>query len=125
MLRLSDLALPLDHAPADLEAAIIARLGLGPVQLRRFAVARRGNDARNKRAIKLVYVLDLDLADEAAVLAAHADDPHLRPTPDTTYRPPVRAPEGWSGERPVVVGAGPCGLMAALILAEMGLKPIV
>jgi len=125
MLRLSDLALPLDHAPEDLEAAIVARLGLAPGALRRFTVARRGNDARNKRAIKLVYVVDLDLVDEAAVLAAHAGDPHLRPTPDTTYRPPVRAPEGWAGQRPVVIGAGPCGLMAALILAEMGLKPII
>jgi uncharacterized FAD-dependent dehydrogenase len=125
MLRLSDLALPLDHSPADLEAAIVHRLGLAPGELLRFTVARRGNDARNKRAIKLVYQLDLVLADEAAVLAAHAGDPHLRPTPDTTYRPPVRAPQGYAGPRPVVIGAGPCGLMAALILAEMGLKPII
>lgn len=125
MLRLSDLALPLDHAPEELEAAIVARLALAPGELRRFSVARRGNDARNKRAIKLVYVLDLVLADETAVLSRHAGDPHLRPTPDTTYRPPVRAPQGWSGPRPVVIGAGPCGLMAALILAEMGLRPII
>ena len=119
MLRLSDLALPLDHSPEALEAAIIARLGLKPGELQRFTVVRRGNDARNKRAIKLVYVLDLALADEARVLAAHAGDAHLRPTPDTTYRPPVTAPAGWHGPRPVVIGAGPCGLLAALIPAAL------
>ena len=125
MLRLSDLALPLDHTPEDLEAAIVARLGLKPGQLQRFSLVRRGNDARRKSAIKLVYVLDVAVADEAAVLAAHAADSHVRPTPDTTYTPPVHAPAGWAGERPVVIGAGPCGLLAALILAQMGLKPIL
>ncbi len=125
MLRLSDLALPLDHAPDDLEAAIVHRLGIAPRELHRFAVVRRGNDARRKSAIKLVYVIDLVVADEAAVLARYPGDPHLRPAPDTIYRPPVQAPEGWAGPRPVVIGAGPCGLMAALILAQMGLKPII
>ncbi|PLK27372.1 NAD(P)/FAD-dependent oxidoreductase [Novosphingobium sp. TH158] len=125
MIRLSDLALPLDHSPEDLEQAILARLGLSPGELERFVVVRRGNDARKKTAIKLVYVLDLVLHDEAKVLAEHAGDSHVRPTPDTSYRFPVRAPEGWAGERPVVIGAGPCGLLAALILAQMGLKPII
>jgi len=125
MIRLSDLALPLDHAPDALEAAIIARLGLEAGELQRWAIVRRGNDARKKAAIKLVYVIDVAVADEAAVLARHAGDSHVRPAPDTSYKPPVRAPEGFTGERPVVIGAGPCGLMAALILAQMGLKPII
>ena len=125
MIRLSDLALPLDHAPEDLEAAITERLGLAPGQLERFAIVRRGNDARKKHAIRLVYVLDVVVQDDARVLAAHAGDSHVRPTPDTTYRFPMRAPEGWAGTRPVVIGAGPCGLLAALILAQMGLKPII
>lgn len=125
MIRLSDLALPLDHAAEDLEAAIVERLGLAPGQLERFVVVRRGNDARRKHAIKLVYVLDLEVKDEEQVLAAHAEDSHVRPTPDTAYHFPARAPDGWQGERPVVIGAGPCGLMAALILAQMGLKPII
>jgi uncharacterized FAD-dependent dehydrogenase len=125
MIRLSDLALPLDHTPEQLEAAIVERLGLTPGQLERFTVVRRGNDARKKHAIKLVYVLDLIVQDEAAVLAAHDGDSHVRSTPDTSYRFPVRAPDDWRGERPVVIGAGPCGLLAALILAQMGLKPII
>jgi uncharacterized FAD-dependent dehydrogenase len=125
MIRLTDLALPLDHAPEALEAAVCARLGIAPGDLERVTVVRRGNDARKKAAIKLVYSLDVAVKDEAAMLVAHAGDPHIRPTPDTAYRFPVRAPEGWDGERPVVIGAGPCGLLAALILAQMGLKPII
>lgn len=125
MIRLSDLQLPLDHASDAIEPAICARLGIAPQDLLRVQLVRRGNDARKKAAIKLVYTFDLDLADEAAVLARHADDQHVRPTPDTAYRFPVMAPEGWDGQRPVVIGAGPCGLLAALILAQMGLRPIV
>ena len=125
MIRLSNLTLPLDHAADAAEPAIAARLGIAQTDLLRVIVVRRGNDARKKAAIKLVYTFDIEVADEAAVLAAHAADSQVRPTPDTAYRFPVRAPDDWQGERPVVIGAGPCGLMAALILAQMGLKPII
>ena len=125
MLRLSGLTLPLDHQPDALGAAICARLGIAPGDLRGFSVFKRGNDARRRGAILLVYTLDVDLADEAEVLARLADDKDLRPTPDMAYRPPVRAPKGWSGLRPVVIGAGPCGLFAGLILAQMGFRPII
>ncbi|MFN7323164.1 MAG: NAD(P)/FAD-dependent oxidoreductase, partial [Sphingomonadales bacterium] len=76
-------------------------------------------------AILLTYVVDCMVANEAAVLARFADDQNVKPTPDTSYKFPVMAPQGWDGERPVVIGAGPCGLLAALILAQMGLKPII
>lgn len=125
MIRVTDLALPLDHGPDALEAALCAKLGIAPARLERFSVARRGNDARKKAAIKLVYSIDAVVSDEAEVLARLAGDPHVKPTPDTAYRFPVMAPAGWSGERPVVIGAGPCGLLAALILAQMGLRPII
>ena len=125
MLRITDLALPLDHLPEALEAAVALRLGVAPGALLRVTLVKRGNDARNKRAIKLVYAVDVAVEGEADVLAAHANDPHVRPTPDTAYHPPVLAPAGWAGERPVVIGAGPCGLLAALILAQMGLRPII
>lgn len=125
MLRLTDITLPLDHTPADLDAAVVHRLAIASADLERVSVFRRGNDARRKNAIKLVYALDVVVKDEAEVLARLADDPHVRPTPDISYRFPVRAPEGWAGPRPVVIGAGPCGLLAALILAQMGLKPII
>lgn len=125
MLRLTELKLPLDHTTAELETAIAERLEIEPAELLRYSVAKRGNDARRKSAIKLVYAIDASVTDEAAVLARHAGDAHVRPSPDTSYRFPVMAPEGWQGPRPVVIGAGPCGLLAALILAQMGLKPII
>ena len=124
MLRLTDLALPLDHSPAQLEQAILDRLGISADALERYAVVRRGNDARRKNAIKLVYAVDVAVGDEAALLARFADDPHVRPAPDTSYKFVTKAPEGYSGPRPVVIGAGPCGLLAALILAQMGFRPI-
>ncbi len=125
MLRLSGLSLPLDHESDALGAAICARLGIAREALRSFTVFKRGNDARKRGAIVLVYSLDIDLADEAEVLERFAGDKDLRPTPDMAYRPPVRAPQGWSGLRPVVIGAGPCGLFAGLILAQMGFRPII
>lgn len=125
MLRLSDLTLPLDHTSADLEQAVIARLDIAPDDLKRLTVVRRGNDARRKTAIKLVYSLDVQVTDEAKVLARFAADQHVRPTPDTTYKFVTRAPEGYQGPRPVVIGAGPCGLLAALVLAQMGFRPII
>jgi uncharacterized FAD-dependent dehydrogenase len=125
MLRLSDIILPLDHAPRDLDHAICARLGITPDALLKTHVVRRGNDARKKNAIKLVYSLDVEVADEAGVLERFAGDAHVRATPDTTYHFPVMAPADYAGPRPVVIGAGPCGLLAALVLAQMGLKPII
>ena len=124
MLRLTELKLPIDHSPDDLEAAICDRLGIARADLVRFAMAKRGNDARRKSNIQLVYAVDATVRDEAEVLARCAGN-DVRPSPDTGYRFPVMAPADWNGPRPVVIGAGPCGVMAALILAQMGLKPIV
>jgi uncharacterized FAD-dependent dehydrogenase len=125
MLRLSGLSLPLDHAPEALPAAICARLGIASDDLRQVAIHRRGNDARRRNAILLVYTVDVELAGEADVLARFAGDKDIRPTPDIAYRFVTTAPEGWRGPRPVVVGAGPCGLFAGLILAQMGFRPII
>ena len=124
MLRISELKLPLDHEPGDLPAAIAARLGLGEAELLSWSVWKRAHDARRKSAILKVYIVDVAVADEAAVLKRFEADPHVRATPDTAYRPVARAPAGQS-LRPVVIGAGPCGLFAGLILAEMGFRPII
>ena len=125
MLRLSGLKLPLDHPAEAMPAAICTRLGIGASDLIRHVVVRRGNDARRKNAIQLVYTVDVELIDEQAVLDSLAGDHDVRPRPDTDYRFVTHAPQHWSGKRPVVVGAGPCGLFAGLILAQMGFRPII
>ena len=125
MLRLSGLKLPLDHPADAMPAAICERLGIEAADLVRHVIVRRGNDARRKSAIQLVYTVDVELVDEAALLERLAGDNDVRRRPDTDYRFVTRAPQCWSGKRPVVVGAGPCGLFAGLILAQMGFRPII
>jgi len=128
MIRITELRLPLDHAEDALRPAIVARLGVGDAELLNFTVFRRGYDARRKSAIVLIYTIDCELRDEGAVLTRHAGDPHVRPTPDMRYRFVGHAPADFYATqrpRPVVIGFGPCGIFAALVLAQMGLKPIV
>ncbi|OYW30352.1 MAG: hypothetical protein B7Z44_01465 [Caulobacter sp. 12-67-6] len=125
MLRISELKLPLGHPPQAIETAIHQRLGLPAGDVLSWAVARRAHDARRKAAILMVYSVDVIVRDEAGVLARLAGDNHVRVAPDTEYRLKARAPEPLNALRPVVIGAGPCGLFAGLILAQMGFKPII
>jgi uncharacterized FAD-dependent dehydrogenase len=108
-----------------LRRAIVRRLKIDDSDLLDFSVFKRSYDARKKNsAILFVYVIDLQARDEPAILKRFAADHHVRPAPDTAYHPVGHAPANLN-ERPVVVGFGPCGLFAALLLAQMGFKPIV
>ncbi len=124
MLRLSELKLPLDHPPEALRAAILQRLALKDDDLLGFSIFKRSYDARKKHALLLVYALDIEVRNEVALLKKFRNDRHLAPTPDMGYRFVGHAPEHLA-ERPLVVGFGPCGIFAALVLAQMGFKPIV
>ena len=124
MLRLTELRLPLGHAAEDLERAICERLGVMPEDLLQVTVVRRAHDARRKSAILMVYSADVELADEAGALARCAGDVRVRPAPDTAYRFVARAADG-DRRRPIVIGVGPCGLFAGLLLAQMGFRPIL
>jgi len=124
MIRLTDIKLPLDHAEDAIEAAIRAKLGLGKSGVLGYTVFRRGHDARKRGNIQLIYTLDVDVADEASLLKRYADDKHVQPSPDTSYKFVAQAPADLK-QRPIVIGLGPCGLFAGLLLAQMGYRPII
>ena len=124
MLRLTELKLPLDHAEAEIKAAILKRLKIGAGELLRYEIFRRAYDARKRSSIQLTYSLDIDVKNEAAILARHSRDRNIARTPDTSYKFSTRAPVA-PRQRPVVIGTGPCGLFAALILAQQGFRPLI
>lgn len=124
MIRLTEIKLPLDHAQEAIEKAALSKLSITPQELISCTVFRRAHDARKKSAIHLIYTLDVEVKSEQAILKRLAKDKDVKPTPDMEYHHVGKAPVNIP-LRPIVIGAGPCGLFAALILAEMGFKPII
>lgn len=138
MLRISEVKLPLDHTDADLSRAILETLSIGAEDLLRFSIFKRSYDARKKSQILLIYQLDVTLTEtaEKAVTAASPNLPRagtivgtrVGASPDTSYKFAAQVPDSFpdgNQQRPIIIGFGPCGILAALILAQMGLKPIV
>jgi len=124
-MRLTELKLPLDHSASDLRNAILHRLGIAADDLLGYTIFRRSHDARKPAAIVFIYTLDVELRNEATVLKRLRGDRHVGPTPDTRYHFVAQAPQTSSTPRPVVIGTGPCGLFAGLILAQMGFRPLI
>jgi uncharacterized protein len=130
MLRLNEIKLPLDHSQDELVAAVVARLGVDPAEVLGFSVFKRSYDARNKTNIQLIYQLDVELAAavEQHLLEQRGDNTTVRPGPDTRYHFVAHANADFPRahqQRPLVIGFGPCGILAGLLLAQMGFKPIV
>ena len=125
MIRLTELRLPIDHTPEALELAIIKRLHLESKDLVNFSVFKRSYDARKNVALSLIYTVDISVKDEEKVLQKFSGDQHVRVSPDTRYHFVSDAAQAKPADRPVVIGFGPCGIFAALVLAQMGFKPIV
>src|SRR5688572_7298591 len=123
MIRLTEVKLPLGHPESAFRDAVLKRLRIASDQLTGYAVFRRAVDAR-KPAIALTYTLDVEASNETALLERLKGDRHVTRAPDTSYRFVARAPAGLES-RPVVIGTGPCGLFAGLLLAQMGFRPII
>ncbi|MER2540717.1 MAG: NAD(P)/FAD-dependent oxidoreductase [Azonexus sp.] len=127
MLRLTQIKLPLDYNDASLKAAIIDRLGIAPDELLGVTIFRRGYDARKRSNIFFIFTLDVEVKDEATVLKrlqASGKSTDIGITPDTSYKFVTHAPANLT-TRPIIIGTGPCGLLAGLVLAQMGFKPII
>jgi uncharacterized FAD-dependent dehydrogenase len=124
MLRITELRLPLEHAPDALNAAIAKRLNIPASDIGTVTLFKRSYDARKASALMFIYTVDIEVPNEAALFKKFSADPKITPTPDTSYHFVGQAPSTLLS-RPVIVGFGPCGIFAALILAQMGFKPIV
>jgi len=130
MLRLSEIKLPLNHTENDLPEAILRILKISAEELLGFNIYKRSYDARKKGNIMLIYQLDIELGDnlEKRVLETTPALPRVGPSPDTNYKFVAQANVEFPAsnqQRPIIIGFGPCGILAALVLAQMGLKPIV
>jgi uncharacterized FAD-dependent dehydrogenase len=124
MLRLTEVRLPLAHAEGEIRGAILKRLDISDDELINYVVFKRGVDARKPNAILFTYTLDVGLRDETAIMARFKNDPHVRVAPDTSYHFVAQAPQNLTS-RPVVIGMGPAGLFAGLLLAQMGFRPLI
>lgn len=124
MLRISEIKLPLDHDENAVERAILNKLNISNEDLINFSIYKRSYDARRKSNILLVYIVDVETNQDVKLLKKFAKDPHIIETPDNSYKLIATAPKGLQ-KRPIVIGTGPCGLFAGLMLAEMGFRPII
>ncbi|MBE9525230.1 MAG: hypothetical protein IMY76_09025, partial [Chloroflexi bacterium] len=124
MLRLNNIKLPLDHPKSELVVTILKKLGIQPDELLGYSVFKRSYDARRKDNIKLIYTLNVEVRREKEILRRKRKDNTIRLAPDTGYKFVTQAPDNLI-QRPLVVGTGPCGLFAGLVLAQMGFDPII
>ena len=124
MLRLNEIKLPLDHPELALQDAILKKLKITAAELERYVIFKRSYDARKKGKIILVYVVDIETTHEEKLRQRFQKDPHVGLTPDMAYHTVAQAPQNLS-VRPIVIGTGPCGMFAGLLLAQMGFRPIL
>ncbi len=124
MIRLSNIKLPIDHHKDDLKTAILKKLSISSDALMDYTVLKRSSDARKRGEIAFIYTVDVQIQRETSILKSHHLDSHIRKTPDMSYHFVAKAPLQLK-TRPIIIGAGPCGLFAALTLAQMGFRPIV
>ncbi len=125
MLRITEIKLPLAHPEDAIASAIVKKLQILPEELLSYSIFKRSYDARKKAEILLVYIVDVETTQEKQHLQRLKKDPHVMVTPDMNYRYVARSPSNLTVPRPIVIGTGPCGIFAGLMLAQMGFRPIL
>ena len=124
MLRLKEIKLPLDHPESAIQDAILKKLQITAQELIRYTIFKRSYDARKKKNIILVYIVDLETTQEKSLLKRFKKDPHVGIAPDMSYHTVTQASQDFE-QRPIVIGTGPCGMFAGLLLAQMGFRPLI
>ncbi|MFZ4556505.1 MAG: NAD(P)/FAD-dependent oxidoreductase [Pseudanabaena sp.] len=125
MLRITEIKLPLDHPEDALKTAILKKLQIKPEELISYSIFKRSYDARKKIDIYLVYIVDIETTQEQQLSDRFKKDPHVLPTPDMSYRYVAKASSDSLKTRPIVIGMGPAGMFAGLMLAQMGFRPLI
>ena len=116
MIRVSELKLPVTGNQKALEKKLAKALRVPVEEIKAYRIFKRSLDARKKDNIHYAYVVDAEVKNENKILEKNKDK-HISKTPDLAYHLPKG--ENYPAKRPVVVGFGPAGMFAALLLAEM------
>jgi len=124
MIRITDLILQFDHDENDLRLAVLKALDIEAGQLKSIEIGRSSLDARKKLAIRRVYTLHIKVADEKQILAKQEKNQKISLAPETKYNSPILIRK-IKQHRPLIVGTGPAGLFAGLVLAEAGYSPLL
>ena len=122
MIRIADIPMHLEYSGAELRAAAAKKLRLDAAKLKMVTVVKKSVDARKKNDVKFIVTVDVEIQGNEEKLISRLRDSKVRTAPDRTYKMP---PYGKLDRRPVVVGFGPAGMFAGLLLARAGLCPII